>query len=431
MVGGLIGSTKGLRFNPRESAEELEEDSAMGREDSEERAKHDAKKIEEQNKRAHSLQGLQHMKIKIPQNHEDDEEDSDVKQQAEVGQLTGQVGQSEAMDGANPKASGMGSNILLSDSIAFIDDAFEMIRKKKYEPKFDTDKPKKTTDVHTKLSQQRGKKGKIKRRLHDKDTEHFKTDRGGKGKKGKPLKPGYVRQTHQMTGLGAGQAPYRSFGMMGSGGSRYANAPIRVTNSTGRSQSRAGYENPQKKVAQDLRQALRQNTPTQDNAPSIPTMTTESRKVRANRGSRQSRPHTKALRQPRTTITPGGASINEHTSLAGGRASAMAAGGIGSSDSILASEEFLNKRATKVNLGISPRDKIEYQHLVTQLNHLLRRLMRKGDASFDAAPEGPTPNAHPRMTSHPRGPTEVDPDDDPTMWGTHAYGLYTRRGGIS
>ena len=110
MVGGLIGSTKGLRFNPRESAEELEEDSAMGREDSEERAKHDAKKIEEQNKRAHSLQGLQHMKIKIPQNHEDDEEDSDVKQQAEVGQLTGQVGQSEAMDGANPKASGMGSN---------------------------------------------------------------------------------------------------------------------------------------------------------------------------------------------------------------------------------------------------------------------------------------------------------------------------------
>ena len=44
MVGGPEGSTAGMRFNPRESAEELQGDSQVGREDSDERARHDAKK---------------------------------------------------------------------------------------------------------------------------------------------------------------------------------------------------------------------------------------------------------------------------------------------------------------------------------------------------------------------------------------------------
>ena len=80
MVGGPEGSTAGMRFNPRQSAEELQEDSSVGREDSEERARHDAKKREKQEKRAKMMQGLQHMKIKIPQKRED-EEDSDMKRQ--------------------------------------------------------------------------------------------------------------------------------------------------------------------------------------------------------------------------------------------------------------------------------------------------------------------------------------------------------------
>ena len=65
MVYGPEGSIAGMRFNPRESAEELQGDSQVGREDSDERARHDAKKREEQEQRF-KLQGLQHMKIKIP-----------------------------------------------------------------------------------------------------------------------------------------------------------------------------------------------------------------------------------------------------------------------------------------------------------------------------------------------------------------------------
>ena len=161
MVGGPEGSTAGMRFNPRESAEELQDDSSVGREDSEERARHDAKKREEQDERAKKLQGLQHMKIKIPQKDPEDEEDSQVKQQAELGQLTGQVGQSEAIDGANPRGGGGagGFNMLMSSS-RFIDEAFDMIRKKRGEPKFDDEKPKKTTTIDTVMARGRAKKGK-------------------------------------------------------------------------------------------------------------------------------------------------------------------------------------------------------------------------------------------------------------------------------
>ena len=422
MVGGLQGSTKGLRFNPRHSAEELQDDSTVGREDSEERARHDAKKRETQDKRAKKLQGLQHMKIKVPQKHDEDEEDSDMKRQAEAGQMSGQVGQNEANAGANPKGGGM--NILLSTA-PFIDDAFEMIRKKKDEPKYDDEKPKKTTTIDTALQRRRAKKGKRSRKQGKKTTE---TSKGRKGNK-KQLKGGNVRQPGIASTMSAARAPYTSFGLMGTRRPS-PTGPIRLNVSTGRSQARGSYSNPRKRLAQDVRQELRQDSPTQDITPPMPTITAESRKPRAVRGSRDSKPHSKAIRQPRTTKTPGGAEHSKDIALGGG-ASAMAAGGLGSSDAILASEEFLVKRAQKLKLGISPRDRIEYRQLIDQLNHALRRLMRKSDASADDAPSGATPNqGTKRMTSSPTGPTETDPEDDPTMWGTHPYDLYVRRGGM-
>jgi len=422
MVGGLQGSTKGLRFNPRHSAEELQDDSTVGREDSEERARHDAKKRETQDKRAKQLQGLQHMKIKIPQKHEEDEEDSDMKRQAEAGQMSGQVGQNEANAGANPKGGGM--NILLSTA-SFIDDAFDMIRKRKDEPKYDDEKPKKTTTIDTALQRRRAKKGKRSRKQGKKTTE---TSKGRKGNK-KQLKGGNVRQPGIASTMSAARAPYTSFGLMGTRRPT-PTGPIRLNVSTGRSQARGSYANPRKRLAQDVRQELRQDSPTQDITPPMPTITAQSRKPRAVRGSRDSKPHSKAIRQPRTTKTPGGAEAAKEIALGGG-ASAMAAGGLGSSDAILASEEFLVKRAQKLKLGISPRDRIEYRQLIDQLNHALRRLMRKSDASADDAPSGATPNqGTKRMTSSPTGPTETDPEDDPTMWGTHPYDLYVRRGGM-
>lgn len=430
MVGGPEGSTSGMRFNPRESAEELQEDSNVGREDSEERAIHDAKKRDEQDKRNRLMQGLQHMKIKIPQKNPEDEEDSDMKQQAELGQMTGQVGQNEAIDGANPNASGLGggmSNLLLSTT-NYIDEAFEMIRKKKDEPKFDSDKPQKTTTIETVRARERAKTGKKRKARKNVTAESIKRRRRKKGG-GVPLKAGNVRQTGYASVMSAARAPYASFG----GGYTYRQrtAPIRVGGATGRSRAKQAYSDPRQREAEAMRQQMRQSQPTQDITPPIPTVTPEARIPRAVRGSRDSRPkHKKAMRQPRTASTPGGKELTEHISLGGG-ASAMASGGVGSSESILASEEFLIKRAQKLKLNISPRDKIEYRQLIDQLNHLLRRLMYKEDKSMQGAEEKSSPNSSGGLSSNPTGATETDPDDDATRWGAHPYDLYVRRGGIN
>jgi len=418
MVGGPEGSTSGLRFNPRESAEELQEDSSVGREDSEERARHDAKKREDQDKRAKMMQGLQHMKIKIPQKDPEDEEDSQMKQQAELAQMTGQVGQSEAIDGANPNASGLGANMMLSTA-PFIDDAFEMIRKKR-EPKFDDEKPKKTTTIDTAMARQRAKKG--RRKKGKMETTETKTR--GKGKASKRTRVGARRNPKATTSMMAGSAPFRSFGGFYGYQQPTRFGMPRLTSAT-HTQARTALANPQKKVAQDMRQALRQESPPLDDPIPTPTVSPEARKVRAPRGSRDAMPHKKAMHLPRETITPGGKKMSHATSLAGG------AGGIGSTDAILASEEFLLKRAQKVKLtGLSPRDRIEYRQLIDQLNHLMRRMMRKEDKSMQGATEGATDNASGGLTSAPTGATETDPDDDATRWGAHPYDLYVRRGGV-
>ena len=53
-------------------------------------------------------------------------------------------------------------------------------------------------------------------------------------------------------------------------------------------------------------------------------------------------------------------------------------------------------------------------------------LVDSEDAEHDD--ERPTPNAHRKTTSSVRGPTDVDPEDDPRYWGTHPIGIVARRG---
>ena len=407
MVGGPEGSTAGLRYNPRQSAEELEDDSNVGREDSEERALHDAKKREKQEKRAKMMQGLQHMKIKIPQKSPEDEEDSDMKQQAELGQMTGQVGQSEAIDGANPNASGLGANIMLSAD--YIDEAFEMILKRKDKPSFDSDKPQRTTTIETVRARERAKTGKRRRSRKNVTVESQKRKRRRKGS-GVPLKAGNVRSPASMTSMASARAGY----MMSPGYTyRQRTAPVRLTQSTGRSRAKASYPDPRQREAEAMRQQVRQTQPTQDITPPVPTITPKSRLTRGPRGRGRAKPHTKALRQPRTAATPMGQEMSEATSLAGG------------ADSLLA------KGRQKVNLGISARDRLEYRNLIDKLNKLLREMMRKGDKSMEGADRGSSPNSSGGLTSNPTGATETDPDDDATRWGAHAYDLYVSRGGIA
>ncbi|MBT4407956.1 MAG: hypothetical protein HOC79_08820 [Euryarchaeota archaeon] len=424
-MGGERGSTSGLRFNPRESAEEIQEDSAVGREDSEERAKHDAKKQHEQDKRARMLEGIQHLKIKIPQQNTEDEE----RPTEEAGQV-GQVGQADAIDGANPRSNGQGMGIMMSDC-APLEDAFDSIKKKdKNEPKFDTDKPQPTTTIDTVRARQRAKKGSKRRKRGTKTLESIKNKR--KKKAGQRLRAGVSRNPGSATGLAASQ---RAIQLSPAYSRFYSTQPNYVTQFSGRSRPKTSYSDPREKESQSLRGEMKQHMPTQPLTPSIPTVTPKSRIAHAPRGSPKYRDALlgpKKQHTPRKPNTPMGVGHSKATDLAMGGSSMFSP----DDDAVLASLEFIKKGVigdylnNKAKKGMSFADRSEYRRLVAKLEKLLRNLTRKMDASLDPAPDGPTPNAHPRLTSAPTGATEADPDDDPTMWGTHAYGLYTRRGGL-
>ena len=398
-MGGERGSTSGLRFNPRESAEEIQEDSSVGREDSEERALHDAKKQQEQEDRAKIIQGIQHLKIKIPQQNAEDEE----RPTEEAGELAGQVGQADAIEGANPHGNGLGMGVMTGEPM---DVAFDSI-KKKDEPKYDTDKPKKTTTIDTVRARAREKKGRKRRSGKTVTIESKKKTR--KSKAGNPLRVDTGLNPGGYTGVMASQRASRPSIQYSS---QTQTRPNYLSLFSGRSKPKTSYSDPRGREAESQRADMAATQPTQRITPSIPTVRADSRIVHAPRGSAEHRDATmgpKKTHTPRKPDTPMGEGHSKAHDLASGGASMFA--------------PLLAKGQSGIN-------RHEYRRIVQKLEKLLRDLTNKMDASLDPAPDGPTPNAGPRMTSAPTGATETDPDDDPTMWGAHAYGLYTRRGGL-
>lgn len=398
-MGDGSGSAGNLRFNPRQSAEEIEEDSSVGREDSEERAKHNAKKQEKQEKRARLLQGIQHLKIKIPQQNKEDEE----RLQEEAGQM-GQVGQSEVVPGANPQGNGLGMGVMTGEPM---DLAFDVI-KKKDAPKYDREKPKKTTTIDTVRARQRAEKGRKSRKEKTKTMDSKKKTR--RRKAGNPLRVDTGRNPGKYTGV---IASHRATQPSMQYSRQTRTTPNYLTTASMRSGPPAMMSPPRARESEARRAEISGSMPTQPVTPSIPTELPDSRIAHAPRGTAEHRDATKGPKKthtPRKPDTPMGAEHSKATDLAMGGSSPFAA--------------LLAK-------GMTMRDKQEYRRLIQKLEKLLRGLTRKADASLDPAPDGPTPNAHRRMTSAPTGATEADPEDDPTMWGAHAYGLYVRRGGIT
>jgi hypothetical protein len=387
-----------LRFNPRQSAEEIEEDSSVGREDSEERAKHDAKKQHEQEKRSRLMHGIQHLKIKIPQQNTEDEE----RPQEEAGQV-GQLGQADAIDGANQSANGLGMGVMTGEPMEL---AFDVI-KKKDEPKYDREKPKPTTTIATVRARQRAEKGRKSKKEKTKTMDTKKKTR--KRKAGNPLRVDTGRNPGKYTGV---IASHRATQPSMQYSRQTRTTPNYLTLASMRSGPPAIMSSPRALESEANRAEMAGTMPTQPVTPSTPTTQTTSRIAHAPRGSAEHREATKGpkrMHAPRKPDTPMGAGHSKAHDLAMGGASPFA--------------PLLAKSMTI-------RDKQEYRRLIQKLEKLLRGLTRKADASLDPAPDGPTPNAAPRMTSAPTGATETDPDDDPTLWGTHAYGLYTRRGGL-
>ena len=345
-MGGERGSTSGLRFNPRESEERPTE---------------------------------------------------------EAGELAGQVGQADAIEGANPHGNGLGMGVMTGEPM---DMAFDSI-KKKDEPKYDTDKPKKTTTIDTVRARAREKKGRKRRSGKTVTIESKKKTR--KSKAGNPLRVDTGLNPGGYTGV---MASHRASQPSVQYSSQTQTRPNYLSLFSGRSKPKTSYSDPRGREAESQRADMAATQPTQRITPSIPTVRADSRIVHAPRGSAEHRDATmgpKKTHTPRKPDTPMGEGHSKAHDLASGGASMFA--------------PILAKGQSGIN-------RHEYRRIVQKLEKLLRDLTNKMDASLDPAPDGPTPNAGPRMTSAPTGATETDPDDDPTMWGAHAYGLYTRRGGL-
>jgi len=77
--------------------------------------------------------------------------------------------------------------------------------------------------------------------------------------------------------------------------------------------------------------------------------------------------------------------------------------------------------------GLGHIDMSEMREVLRELKHLMSQLSRK---SLRHGSEGEiaAPANGPKKTSHPRGPTDVDPDGDPTGWGADPAGLMSGSG---
>ena len=128
------GTTAGMRFNPREAPEFVEEDRNLGRDDAEGKEKYDRKQRDERDKRHDKIEGMKHVSIPVPGKARP--EGDDQRNDEELLEMTGPASSTGApLDAATGAKTGSGSamggapvNIMTGDVMIVGDD---IIRKRK------------------------------------------------------------------------------------------------------------------------------------------------------------------------------------------------------------------------------------------------------------------------------------------------------------
>lgn len=179
---------------------------------------------------------------------------------------------------------------------------------------------------------------------------------------------------------------------------------------------------PREKEARSVYSAVKREQPMADVVPTIPFQTGKPPEIKIQRDMPPPPKDTatkgpKKLGKPKQPKVPGGKA--KSPTLAKGKGLRALASGV------LSSLKDTSRRGSFTHADIA-----EIRSLLGRLKRITKSdefhksfYNQKGDA------EGPSPNAHPRQTSHPTGATEADPDDDPTMWGAHPIGLLAPRRG--
>tara|TARA_R100000458_G_scaffold32334_1_gene29651 strand:+ start:643 stop:1944 length:1302 start_codon:yes stop_codon:yes gene_type:complete len=420
--GGLRGSTSGLRFNPREAPEFVEEDRTYARGDEpEKKVLEEEKKQRERHHRHKQIAGLQHLSLtsKKRRNSRGD----DARNDEELSELTGpasstgypldvstgaKTGGGSAM-GGNP-VNIMTSNDRLTPFDILTKNVFE--RKNEAEP-LRVDKPFQST---------MGQPGVMTERPKDETTETSKFRADPSKRRGKLRVFGRNPERHSTIG---GMAKRTVAALKNSFFNRITQLRLR-----GSGRPKISWD-PRMKNSSILHQDAQRRGPVMDAGVVVPFQTgkRETNLNHSGRGRSFYR-HQKALHQPRLPKTPMGKRFAQKISSfiapkQGPKLGTHMNLGFGKpSPSFAKSFDMLAKAQ------LSHSDLAEFKWLIREL----RRILRGGafaksleDAEHDE--ERPTPNAHRLTTSSPTGATEVDPDDDPRYWGAHPIGLLVARRG--
>tara|TARA_R100000008_G_scaffold56505_1_gene34798 strand:+ start:2874 stop:4118 length:1245 start_codon:yes stop_codon:yes gene_type:complete len=412
MVGGLgvtSGGTSGLRYNPRQSPEELIEDKTLGAEDPEGKVKNDEKKRKKRDERKEKIAGLRrHIKVQSKKKKDRDKAKKDAKEVDEdLNSLTGPVGsRGEPLDTAVGARTGTGSTMGEMGSAASglpfggtpLMRAFDSVIISKKENEKEKKEPTHTmersaTREKIKHTQQKGK-----------GTKTLESSRKGRrGKKG--IATGSRRRKTSV--LHAGQKRAMS--------ARPFRGPKGIL-PTLRGQPNIGVSDPRTRATSVARRTTYDNLGSVDAYTPPSPMSHASKRhpfMRARGSFRPAAMGAKRIHTPRTADTPMGAQMSQETSLAGGTASPFAA------------------PLAKAQPKLKQSDVTEFKFLLRELKRMMRQgTMRKsfGIAGHKDRQGDPSPNGHPIQTSSPTGATSIDPDDDPRYWGSHPIGIVARRG---
>lgn len=410
---GNRGSSAGMRFNPREAPEFVEEERNLGRDDPEGKFREEEKKLNEKEERHRKIAGLQHIRVQSKKRTKP--KGDNQRNDEELSELTGPASSTgEPLDVATGARTGTGSalgtggfstNIMQASEDVYKPDSMILVKDSEKKVRAKT-----KGTIEERAKKHRSKKTHKRRKGRSGSVEASRFKSSGTGKLNI-----HSRTPHTHTGTRGGSLKIV--------GGRGQSTPMMPRLSSTRSRSgRVSFGNPDPRKRRAIIERSRRMRlqPTQPLPPPIPFQTGATRSMQPRGLNPGGGPRRNTalqgpapIRQPRTAGTPMGREMSHATSLAGGTASP-----------ILASEEFMRKAK------LSRADIAEMKMLVRQLKRLIREgKLFKSHVEESEDGERPSPNAHRRQTSHATGATETDPDDDPRFWGAHPAGLLVARRG--
>jgi hypothetical protein len=424
------GTTGGLRFNPREAPEFVEEDRNLGRDDAAGKEKEDRKKRDTREKRHEKIKHMKH--VSIPIKDKTRPAGDKKRNDEELSEMTGPASSTGyPLDVASGAKTGTGS--AMGGAPVNIMTGYDM----------DVDPERISKDLGKKTHKKRiGRHGRTetvtghRTRERAKDTARHRKGMGGSteeryySSKGLPrsntrrpdLQSTRMNTLTRRTSNSKGKKGYRQLGdrRRSMKGRQSWQDDMRVRNS-GIERSRAARrEGTGRYTKAHIGLMPTKATMAHSAVGTLPSSTYQVAKQMTPNPS-------KAPYQSGVARTTGGMDMGTHTPTApSGVVSGPGQSMFATSQDMLADAEELLRKAS-----VSAGDLLELRQLIRELRRAIRASkLAKGvgeDAEHDD--ERPTPNAHRATTSNPTGATETDPDDDPRYWGAHPIGLLLPRRG--